>query len=89
MIRGGKENFWGGGETKNLYRAGSVNNVESFLAAIAAKDPQGNPTIDGAVETTLLTLFGEHAAKAGHPVSWDEFVRDSKAVKPNLNGLKS
>jgi hypothetical protein len=27
---------------------------------------QGNPTIDGAVETTLLTLFGEHAAKADH-----------------------
>jgi len=58
-------------------------------AAIAAKDPQGNPTIDGAVETTLLTLFGEHAAKAGHPVTWDEFVRDAKAVKPDLNGLKS
>ena len=89
MIRGGKENFWGGGETKNLYRAGSVNNVESFRKAIAGKDPQGNPTIDGAVETTLLTLFGEHAAKAGHPVTWDEFVRDAKAVNPDLKGLKS
>ncbi|WP_395737323.1 Gfo/Idh/MocA family protein [Prosthecobacter sp.] len=89
MIRGGKDNFWGGGETKNLYRAGSVNNVESFRAAIAAKDPGGNPTVEGAVETTLLTLFGEHAAKAGHAVTWDEFIRDAIVAKPELKGLKS
>lgn len=87
MIRGGKENFWAGGESKNLYRSGSVNNVESFRNAIAAKDPQGNPTIEGAVETTLLTLFGEHAAKAGHGVTWDEFIRDAVKVAPDLAGL--
>lgn len=89
MIRGGKENFWAGGESKNLYRSGSVNNVESFRAAIAAKDPKGNPTIEGAVETTLLTLFGEFAAKAGHSVTWDEFIREAKPVKMNLDGLKA
>lgn len=89
MIRGGKENFWAGGESKNLYRSGSVNNVESFRAAIAAKDPQGNPTIEGAVETTLLTLFGEHAAKAGHGVTWDEFIRDAVKVAPDLAGLQA
>jgi hypothetical protein len=66
-----------------------VNNVESFRAAIAAKDPKGNPTIEGAVETTLLTLFGEFAAKAGHGVTWDEFIRDAKPVKMNLDGLKA
>lgn len=88
MIRGGKENFWAGGETKNLYRAGSVNNVEAFRAAIAAKDPQGNPTIEGAVETTLLTLFGEHAAKAGRSVTWDEFIANAAKITPNLQGLK-
>lgn len=89
MIRGGKENFWSGGESKNLYRSGSVTNIESFRSAIAAKNPNGNPTIEGAVETTLLTLFGEHAAKVGHAVIWDEFIRDAKPVKPDLNGLKS
>lgn len=89
MIRGGKENFWSGGESKNLYRSGSVNNVETFRAAIADKNPNGNPTIEGAVETTLLTLFGEHAAKAGHAVTWDEFIANAKPVKHNLEGLQA
>lgn len=89
MIRGGKENFWSGGESKNLYRSGSVTNVETFRAAIAAKNPNGNPTIEGAVETTLLTLFGEHAAKAGHAVTWDEFIANAQPVKPNLEGLQA
>ncbi|MGV3661881.1 MAG: Gfo/Idh/MocA family protein [Prosthecobacter sp.] len=89
MIRGGKENFWAGGESKNLYRSGSVSNVESFRAAIAAKDPQGNPTVEGAVETTLLTLFGEHAAKAGRGVTWEEFIQAAAKVSPDLAGLKA
>lgn len=89
MIRGNKDVFWAGGESKSLYRSGSVNNVESFRAAIAAKNPDGNPTIEGAVETTLLTLFGEHAAKAGHGVTWEEFIRDAKAAKPDLAGLRA
>ena len=41
------------------------------------------------METTLLTLFGEHAAKAGRSVTWEEFIRDAKAVQPDLSGLKS
>ncbi len=89
MIRGNKDCYWRGGETKNLYRTGSVNNVESFRAAIAARNPAGNPTIEPAVETTLLTLFGEYAGKAGHSVTWDEFIRDARIAKPNLAGLKA
>lgn len=89
MIRGNKDAYWPGGESKQLYRSGSVTNVESFRAAIAGQNPKGNPTIEGAVETTLLTLFGEHAAKAGSRVTWEEFIRDAKAVQPDLSGLKS
>lgn len=88
MIRGNKEAYWPGGESKDLYRSGSVTNVETFRAAIASGKPEGNPTIEGAVETTLLTLFGEFAAKAGQGVTWDEFIRGSVAVKPDLAGLK-
>lgn len=89
MIRADKENFWSGGESKNLYRSGSVTNVETFRAAIADKNPNGNPTIEGAVETTLLTLFGEYAAKAGHAVTWNEFSAGAKSAAPDLNGLKA
>ena len=89
MIRGNKENFWSGGESKDLYRSGSVTNVESFRAAASAGKPEGNPTIEGAVETALFTLFGEYAGKAGRSVTWDEFIRDSKPVTPDLTGLKA
>lgn len=89
MIRGNKDIFWPGGESKQLYRSGSVNNVEAFRAAITTGKPDGNPTVEAAVETTLLTLFGEHAGKAGRSVTWEEFIRDAKAVKPKLEGLKA
>ncbi|MCB1209688.1 MAG: Gfo/Idh/MocA family oxidoreductase [Verrucomicrobiales bacterium] len=89
MIRGNKEAYWPGGESKNLYRSGSVNNVEAFRASIDTKNPAGNTTIEGAVETALLTLFGEHAAKAGHTVTWEDFIRDAMTVRPDLSGLKA
>lgn len=88
MIRGNKKAYWPGGESKELYRSGSVSNVETFRAAISAKNPAGNPTIEGAVETALLTLFGEHAAKSGHSTTWDDFIRDAKPQQPDLHGLK-
>lgn len=89
MIRGNKEAYWAGGETKDLYRSGSVNNVASFCQAIQTKNPAGNPTVEAAVETTLLTLFGEHASKAGRTVTWDEFIRDAVKVNPDLTGLNT
>ncbi len=89
MIRGNQDAYWPGGETKELYRSGSVKNVEAFRHAIATANPAGNPTIDGAVEATLLTLFGEHASKAGRSVTWDEFIRDAVKVSPDLTGLTS
>ena len=89
MIRGNKDAYWPGGESKNLYRSGSVNNVETFRQSIASGDPMGNPTVEGAVETALFTLLGEYAAKADHSVTWEEFIRDAKPVKPDLTGLKA
>jgi hypothetical protein len=89
MIRANKENFWSGGESKDLYRSGSVTNVETFRTAIANGKPEGNPTIEGAVETALFTLFGEYAGKAGKAVTWDEFIRDAKPATPDLSGLKA
>ncbi len=89
MIRGNKGAYWPGGEAKNLYRTGSEKNVEAFRAAIAARDPQGNPTVGNAVESALLTLFGEFAAKTPGGATWDEFMKNSKPVPPDLSGLKA
>ncbi len=89
MIRGNKENTWPGGESKDLYKSGSVKNLEAFRKAILAGDPQGNATIDPSVETVLLTLFGEYAAKAPKTVTWEEFIANAKPAQPDLNGLKA
>ncbi|WP_050027625.1 Gfo/Idh/MocA family oxidoreductase [Verrucomicrobium sp. BvORR034] len=89
MIRGGKEAYWPGGVATNLYRTGSEKNVEQLRAAIAAKDPKGNPTIEGAVESALLTLFGEYAAKTPGGATWDQFIANAKPATPDLAGLKA
>ncbi len=89
MIRGGKEAFWRGGETKNLYRTGSEKNVSDFHTAIAEKKPDGNKTIEGAVETVLLTLFGEYASKTPGGATWEQFIAAAKTAAPDLKGLKA
>ncbi len=89
MIRGNKEVFWAGGETKDLYRSGSVNNVAQFHQAIVSGNPGDNATVEAAVESTLLTLFAEAAAKAGRTLSWEEFLNTSHKAYPDLSGLHS
>lgn len=89
MIRGNKGAYWAGGETKNLYRTGSEKNVEAFRAAIASRDPQGNATVGNAVESALLTLFGEFAAKTPGGATWEEFIAKSRPLQPDLSGLKA
>ncbi|QIF02713.1 Gfo/Idh/MocA family oxidoreductase [Roseimicrobium sp. ORNL1] len=89
MIRGDKESFWRGGDTKNLYRTGTEKNIETFRVAITSKNPNGNPTVEGAVESTLLTLFGEFAAKTPGGATWEEFMSKSQSANPDLSGLKA
>ena len=89
MIRGSKDNYWAGGESKQLYKSGSVENVKTFREQILAGKPDGNKTIPAAVQTTLLTLLGKMAADEKRTVTWADFLANSKPVTPDLKGLKA
>lgn len=89
MIRGGKENYWAGGTTKDLYRTGTVANLETFRRAIITGKPEGNKNIESAAQTTLLTLIGQMAADQKRTVSFDEFINTAGEVKADLSGLKA
>ncbi len=89
MIRAGKESYWAGGVTKDLYREGSVNNVRRFREQVLAGAPDGNVTVEPAIQTVLLTLLGQMAAEEKRTVTFADLLKASKVVAPDLSGLKS
>jgi len=89
MIRAGKEGYWAGGVTKDLYREGSVNNVRQFHGQVTSGKPEGNATVEPAIQTVLLTLLGQMAAEEKRTVTFDELIKAAKAVAPDLSGLKA
>lgn len=89
MIRAGKEGYWAGGITKDLYRQGSVNNVRQFREQVTARAPEGNATVEPAIQTVLLTLLGQMAAEEKRTVTFDELIKAAKVVAPDLSGLRA
>ena len=75
--------------TKDLYRQGSANNVRHFCEQVATRKPEGNPTVEPAIQTVLLTLLGQMAAEERRTVTFDELLKTAKAVTPDLSGLKA
>ena len=88
MIRGGKDSFYRGGKSPNLYKTGSVTNVAQFRDAIRAGKPDVT-TVPGAVETTLVTVLGRQAGVADGALDWDTVAADTTKLTPDLTGLKS
>ena len=89
MIRAGKEGYWAGGVTKDLYRQGSANNARQFYEQVATHKPEGNPTVEPAIQTVLLTLLGQMAAEERRTVTFEELLKAAKPVTPDLSGLKA
>jgi predicted dehydrogenase len=89
MIRAGKEGYWAGGVTTDLYRQGSVHNVRKFYEQATTGKPEGNATVEPAIQTVLLTLLGQMAAEEKRTVMFDELVKAAKVVAPDLSGLKA
>ena len=86
MIRG--ENFYRGGQTKQIYKEGAANNVASFHKMILEGDCS-NTTTAPSVQSNLVTIMGRRAAYSGKVVTWDEIVKDTTRMQPKLEGLKS
>lgn len=86
MIRG--ENFYRGGETKQIYRDGAFSNVIAFYDAIKKGD-YSNPTVAPSVQSCIITIMGRKAAYTGNIVTWDEISKDTERLDGRLVGLKA
>jgi len=86
MIRG--ENFYRGGETKQIYKEGAFNNVVAFYEAIKKGD-SSNLTVAPSVQSCLITIMGRKAAYTGKVVTWDEIIKDTEQLDGRLEGLKA
>ena len=85
MIRG--ENFYRGGNTKQIYVEGAANNVASFYESVK-KGECANATVSPSVQSCLITIMGRKAAYSGKLVTWDELVKDRERLDGRLDGLK-
>lgn len=85
LIRG--KQFYRGGETSTIYQDGAVRNIAAFHDSIARGD-FANPTVAESVRSNLVTILGRTAAYTGRPVTWDEVLRSSERLVPDLKGLK-
>jgi predicted dehydrogenase len=86
LIRG--KHFWHGGKSPQIYRDGAVSNIAAFHASIQKGD-FGNPTVAPSVRSTLVTILGRTAAYGGQIVHWDQLLKSSERLDPELKGLKS
>ena len=85
LIRG--ENFYRGGKTPQIYLEGAVNNIAAFHKSITSGD-YSNATVGPSVQSNLVTILGRKSAYEKRRVSWDEIVKDSERLEPDLEGLK-
>ena len=86
IIRGGKENFYRGGNTGTLYKDGAIANIAAFHAQIMAKDAS-NATVAPSVTSTLIALLGRTAARNGRTTTWNELIQSKERIEADLSGL--
>ena len=85
MIRG--KNFYRGGSSPGIYKAGVVNNIAAFHAAITSGDAT-NPTVGESVRSNLLTILGRTAAYEHRIVTWEELLASDEKLQADFAGLK-
>ena len=83
-----KEDGFDGGELKNLYQDGAVNNIASFHRAITGGD-FSNPTVAPSVRSNLTTILGRTAAYAKGEVTWADLIRKAEKWEFPLAALKA
>jgi predicted dehydrogenase len=76
------------GDVKNLYVTGAEANIATFHESITKGD-YTNPTVAQSVRSNLTTILGRMAAYKNTTVTWDEMMRKSERLAPDLKGLKA
>jgi myo-inositol 2-dehydrogenase/D-chiro-inositol 1-dehydrogenase len=88
MIRAGKEGFYRGGKTPDIYVSGVVNNIAEFQRLIAAKDC-ANAVVEAAAQSTAIAVMGREAALKQQVVTWEELQNKGEKIDAGLEGLKA
>jgi len=88
LIRGGKETFYRGGNTGQIYKEGAMANIRSFHDSVTRGDVT-NPTVEPAVLSTLVAIMGRTAAWTHRPVTWEEITRSTQRLEADLKGLSA
>jgi predicted dehydrogenase len=84
----GVEDGYADGESKMLYADGMKANVDTFHQSIMDGNCS-NPTLEPSVNSTLASLLGREAALRGRKLTWDELLKDTQRLQPDLTGLKA
>ena len=84
----GVEDGYAGGDSKTLYADGMKANVDTFHQSIM-NGSYSNPTLEPSVNSTLASLLGRETALRGRKLTWDELLKDTQRLHPDLTGLKA
>ncbi|HNQ90057.1 MAG TPA: Gfo/Idh/MocA family oxidoreductase [Verrucomicrobiota bacterium] len=86
FIRGNEP--YKGGSTGNLYTTGTEVNIREFHQAVI-EGHCDNPTVAPSVRSNLTAILGREAAYQRRELTWDELLRQSRQLEPDLRGLKA
>ena len=78
----GKKSGWRGGDTKDIYKQGAVNNIRDFCASIVSGDYLDNA--EDAADSAMTSILGRIAAYENRVVTWDEMIQANAALDPKL-----
>ena len=84
-VRGPETGFRG--NVGDLYKTGTVVNINEFHAAILKGDC-ANPTVAPSVRSNLAAILGREVAYRRQEMTLAELVKEGKQLKPDLQGLK-
>jgi myo-inositol 2-dehydrogenase / D-chiro-inositol 1-dehydrogenase len=76
------------GEVKDLYKDGTVVNINEFYAAVTKGDC-ANPTVAPSVRSNLTAVLGREAAYHREELTLAALIKKGKKLEPNLKGLRS
>lgn len=86
MLRAGKEDYYRGGETREIYKEGPITNIRDFHQQVMQRDV-ANTTVEPSVTSTLVAVLGRTAGYENRRVTWKELMASRAVLKPDLSGL--
>jgi myo-inositol 2-dehydrogenase / D-chiro-inositol 1-dehydrogenase len=72
-----------GGITSQIYKSGTVNNINNFCQSIVSKKYINNA--QESANSTLTAILGRTAAYEGRAVTWDEIMKANTRIDPKLD----